>query len=85
MDSRWTAHLQGQDKTNFANEVRSAQRVLQRLALLLKQKEEAATKSHVADYLNSAWPYLQADKVGYTRAIQEIIQLISINSLDKSK
>ncbi len=82
VDTRWISHIRDpEERATFAVSVRSAGMILERLADILYTKMEVTNKSSVEDYELAAWPYRQADKVGYMRALQEIIELTKLTPL----
>lgn len=44
------------------------------LKLLIKEKKELPT----AKYETPGWPYLEADRLGYNRAVEDVHKLINI-------
>ncbi len=82
VDTRWISHIPDpEDRKTFAVSVRSAGMILERLADILHSKMELAYKSSTEDYHLPAWPYMQADKAGYTRALREVIELTKLTPL----
>ena len=76
----WFMHLpKGEAQDAMKTSVVSAAHVLERLAEICYEKMEADGKSTTADYESPGWPYRQADKVGYARALQEVIDLTKIS------
>lgn len=59
--------------------------VRQRLETLLAEKIKTRRKEIVSvdAYQSPSWAYLQADAIGYERAMKEIISLISSSSVEK--
>lgn len=52
--------------------------------LLLEKIDASAKEGRLKElYESPSWPYLQADKRGYERAMQEIIDLISDVNVSK--
>jgi hypothetical protein len=79
MKTSWTQHIKDPaEKETFQVSVRSSAHVLERLAEILCDKLEADAKSSKEDYHAPAWAYRQADKVGYARALQEVIDLTKV-------
>lgn len=73
------ANLSDERKEELRREFESSAILRNRVAEVLKGKIEsnrAATRSQDA-YDKPAWPYLQADVVGYERALSEVISLLS--------
>lgn len=51
---------------------------IERLKLVLENKIKDSYESSIkkANYESPSWPYLQADRVGYERALKEVISLL---------
>lgn len=81
MQILWTSHLKDQkEKEDFKLYVKSSGRVLDRLKQILKDKQEAIEKGKgEEDYKNPSWAYLQADRNGAKRVLEEIISLITLD------
>jgi hypothetical protein len=41
-----------------------------------KLRDHQSSSKHTDNYKKAAWPYFQADSVGYQRALEEVINLI---------
>lgn len=86
MISTWTAGLTKEE----ANEVRSsfdaAAFLRKRLSDMLEDKINSQRKESLskAKYENASWAYYQADVIGYERALNEVISLISSTSVEKA-
>ena len=68
-----------EERKTFLVSVKSASHVLERLAEILSERVEADAKSSKDDYHSPSWAYRQADKVGYARAMREVIDLTKVN------
>lgn len=68
-----------EERATFLVSVKSASHVLERLAEILHDRVEADAKSSKDDYTSPSWAYRQADKVGYARAMREVIDLTKVN------
>ncbi len=80
MQIDWTKNIKDpEEKATFIVSVKSASHVLQRLAEILSERVEADAKSSKDDYHSPSWAYRQADKVGYARAMREVIDLTKVN------
>lgn len=71
--------LDKQELEDFRGSFAASKVARKRIAEVLQKKIDsnhvyATSKDR---YDSPSWPYLQADSVGYTRAIKEIISLIS--------
>lgn len=74
----WTKHLSTpEEKERFAQFVRSSGPVLDRLAELLTDKRNGIEVFGTEDYKDGSWAYRAADRNGYVRAIDEIIDIIT--------
>ncbi len=80
MQIDWTKNIKDpEEKATFIVSVKSASHVLERMAEILCDKLEADAKSLKDDYHSPTWAYRQADKVGYARALREVIDLTKVN------
>ena len=73
----WTKNLTKEDKANFESLLRNSTSVSTRLVNLLKEKIDESRKTNKADYDSPAWAYKQADRLGYERALTDIIALFN--------
>lgn len=74
----WTKHLKStKEKQDFERLVRNNTVVFSRLVNILKEKQEANNKLNVADYDSPSWAFKQADRNGYERAIQDLLDLFN--------
>ncbi len=86
VQTKWFNHLPpGEQQETMKVSVISAQHVLERLADILLDKVTANAKSTTGDYNSPGWPYRQADKVGYERALVEVLDLTKISPNRESK
>lgn len=80
MKTIWTNHLKtAEERSKFRVSVENSKFVLDRLKEICYNMSEEASKSSKNDYTMAAWPYYQADKLGYIRAIKEIIELLQLD------
>jgi hypothetical protein len=79
MKSTWVKGLSPQEKLDCESEFRAAARLRERLKGLLEEKVDIArTKARSGNTYDSPnWSLVQADSIGYERAIFEIISIIS--------
>lgn len=81
----WTSGLNKEKATEMRREFVSSSLLRERLSKILSDKIE--TKRRIArsndQYENAAWAYQQADSIGYERALNEIISLISSDPVTK--
>ena len=85
MKTVWTKGLSVQDKHEIEAGFAACAQVRQRLETLINEKVKTKRKEVVGvdAYQSPAWAYLQADAIGYERAMKEIISLISSSSVEK--
>ena len=78
MKVAWTSGLDAQAADEVRSNFDASALTRKRLETLLQDKLEFRRRisGGVDQYANASWPYLQADLVGYERAITEIISLI---------
>lgn len=79
MKTVWVKGLNEQEKEEMRASFVSSANVRKRLTELLEDKIETKRKANVSEerYESPGWAYLQADAVGYERAMREIISIIS--------
>jgi hypothetical protein len=79
MKTVWTKGLTEEQKTELRKDFVGSVILRRRLKELLEEKiktTRTGTTSKDA-YEKPAWPFIQADAIGYERALNEIISLIS--------
>ena len=79
MKTAITKGLTGEKRQEVEREFRASALIRERLVTLIQEKINAKRTKRVSEdeYSNPNWAYLQADKVGYERAMNEIISLLS--------
>jgi hypothetical protein len=82
-DKRWTTGLKEQDRRNLEILLGSNNLVLDKLIEICYNMIKGS-EMDASDYDNPNWALKQADKVGYRRAIKQIIMLCSGNKADKA-
>lgn len=76
----WTQHLKTpEERAKFRQTVQNSRFVLDRLIEICYNIKDEAAKSSKDDYKLTAWPYYQADKLGYQRALTEIIEILQLD------
>ena len=85
MKTVWTAGLDEQKTIEIRREFVGGAILRERLQKILRDKIETArtTARSANTYENANWAYLQADQIGYERALFEIISLISEKDVEK--
>ncbi len=84
MKVSWTKGVDKELAIDIRQNFKESLVMRKRLAQLLEEKAEvslAASRSKVT-YDNPNWALLQADAVGYQRALQEVISLIASDPVD---
>ena len=80
MKTKWTQHLgTPEERKKFAESVRNSKFVLDRLQEICYNIIEEAGKSTKADYSKPSWAFYQADRLGYIRALEEVIELLQLD------
>lgn len=83
MKTIWTHGLKPDKSDEMRRDFGASALLRERLEEILKEKIE--TRRRVTrgpdQYNNASWGYLQADAIGYERALVEIISLISTNDV----
>jgi len=81
LSTQWTKHIKDtKKKKEFEGYVYGSSGVLEVLKDILENKLLEVSKSAIVDYSQAAWPYRQADKVGYARAMSEVLTLINLEN-----
>lgn len=83
MRTTWFSGLSKDEKAEIKKDFLSSLQLRKRLVYIAKSRIESAREKTVsADMYNSpSWAYVQADNVGYERAMREIINLLESNGL----
>lgn len=78
MKTAWTKGLDAEKKEEMKRDFQAASLLRERLRQLLLEKSEVRRKKGISEdsYVNPNWVYLQADAVGYQRALEEVISLL---------
>ena len=78
MKTVWTSGLTPEQKKEMTSAFTSAGFLRERLSGILEDKIETNRTASISktSYDNPNWAYLQADAVGYERAMKEIISLL---------
>jgi len=75
---QWTANIKDKkEKEEFVKYVHGSSGVLERLEDILDSKVNASRPT-LKDYELASWPYYEADRNGYNRALEEILELITL-------
>lgn len=85
MKQSWIQGLDADRATQISRDYVGAATLRKRMEDLLTLKikaSNAVTRKREA-YETANWPYLQADAIGYERALLEVISIISENSVEK--
>lgn len=85
MKSSITAGLEAQTAQEIKAAFNASARLRERLVTLLEAKVELSRKNarQTDAYEKPSWAYLQADAIGYERAIYELISLLSSEKVTK--
>lgn len=78
MKTSWTRGLDAQNAKDVTQFYKESVMLRKRLSVMLQHTIEDKRAGQVLEslYESPNWPYLQADRVGYERAIRDIIDLI---------
>ena len=85
MKTTWTKGLNAEQKKEISASFNACADIRSRLTDLINEKIATKRKDAVSvdKYSSPSWAYLQADAVGYERAMNEIISLLSSTSVEK--
>lgn len=86
MKTTLTKGLTPEKKKELESDYKASVYFRQRLTALLEEKIKVMRREATSReaYALPAWPFVQADAVGYERALNEVISLISSESVEKS-
>lgn len=78
MKTSWTQGLNKEAAAAMAASFQASGSLRERLCILLKKKEESNKQKmrSVSAYEAPNWAYMQADAIGYERALNEVISLL---------
>lgn len=78
--SDWWRHLPKDKQADRKEVVETSKLMREATRDVLRQKLEEVTQAQQSkgSYEQAAWPYLQADYIGYRRALSEMIDLLTI-------
>lgn len=76
MKTAWTKGLDEQLKKDVEASFKSSTIVRKRLTELCEEKVAASQSTDKTQYDSPNWTYMQADNIGYRRALKEIISLL---------
>lgn len=78
LDSRWTRHLESNDRSKFENAVRNDTLVLGRLLAILEDllNEQERTEDTIKQFDNPNWAYLMAFKNGERSNLKKVMTLL---------
>lgn len=77
---KWTQHLpERHEQEKFKELLVADEVILGRLYAIIEEYEKSldTNDGSLEEYLNPAWPYLKADRIGERRGLNKIKQLIS--------
>ncbi len=81
MKTVWTQGLKNPtEKEEFEKTVYASKKVLDKLKDIVYNKINGVEKTSVEDYKSPSWAYLQADKNGYRRALEEITSILTLDA-----
>lgn len=77
--------LSKEQAAEIEQDFKAAAFLRERLTTILEEKVDALRRDNrqKSSYESPSWAYVQADYIGYERAIYEVISLLSSNSVDK--
>lgn len=79
MKTAWTKGLTKEQEVELRKDFVASAILRKRLIHLIEEKQRVSNSIRTSkdSYANPNWAYLQADAVGYERALNEIISLLS--------
>ena len=87
MKLTWTKGLSAQEKDELSKDFVSVPALRARLIGILNEKIVTTRRTVTGRemYDSPSWAYVQADAVGYERALREVISLFESNSVEKNQ
>lgn len=84
MNTQWLSTISKQDREEFKQRILLAEPVLERLQEVINGKLSQSSSEILSktNYESPSWALMQADHVGYTRALNELISFISLEKLN---
>lgn len=76
MKTVWTKGLDTQLEVDVKSAFKSSTVIRARLADLCSEKIDTSLSTNKAQYESPSWAYMQADGIGYRRAMEEVISLL---------
>ena len=81
MKTLWFQHIKEKEKQEeFKKSVIGSKIVLDKLKEVCYTLSKNGERSSLSDYDSPSWALRQADKIGYARALKEIIEILTIDS-----
>lgn len=81
MKTIWTQGLKNStEKEEFEKIVYASKKVLDKLKDIVYNKINGVEKTSVEDYTSPSWAYLQADRNGYRRALEEMLSILTVDT-----
>lgn len=76
MKTTWTSGLTGQEKIDITASFNASTVIRRRLAVICNTKSRDSYALTKDQYENPNWNLLQADAIGYKRAMREIVSIL---------
>jgi len=85
MKSSWTQGLSPEQAIEIKKDFKGCFPTRKRLVKLLEDKISTSQKSSISKdlYASPNWSFVQADNIGYQRALNDVISLILDDSVEK--
>lgn len=81
IDTKWFRHITTlEKKREFAASLRNSTLILDILKSVLVKEYEEKLKNRDVDFTNPSWALQQANKVGYMKAIESFMNLLTIQT-----
>jgi len=77
MKTSWLQGLDEQGVKDIKSSFKASPRLRRRLTEICESKIDTSLSTTKKQYDNPNWAYMQADNLGYRRALEEIISLLS--------
>jgi hypothetical protein len=83
MKVQWFQDLPLDKRDQYKKSVLASKETLDKLCKILYNKIQELEMTSKSDYDNPSWPYYAADRIGYIRAMKEVISLCDLTPKER--
>lgn len=85
MQTRWFSNVPKDEQEDLKKLVLGSTKVLDKLKEICYNMCIVGNQPDTQDYDSPSWAYKQADRIGYLRALREIISLVDVSDHDTKR